>query len=294
MVFSTKFKVVLLAPALMGLAIAGAQAESPEDGLLHRIREHLRIPADYGVTLGSPEPAVLPGLVKRSIEVSNGTNTRKEFLYLSADGRYLFAGRVFDLSGSSLKEKLASISTKGYPSLGPRDAPVTIIEYGDFQCAYCERAYWMVKYKVLSRYGDRVRFVYKDLPLTDTHPWALQAATAARCAFHQSNDAFWRLHDFFFEYQDELTPNNIESRVEEIVSNIELDKGRFEECLSSADPRRQIEESIAEAQDLGITGTPAFVVGGELLRGAPPFPAFRAAIERSLNLNRTEGSAELE
>lgn len=110
----------------------------------------------------------------------------------------------------------------------------------------------------------------------------MEAAIAGQCAYQQSNEAFWQMHDLLFEYQDELSSNNIRSKVFEWARKLKLQVERFEQCFDSRAPLPRIEESIAEAGRLGLTGTPAFVVGRELLRGAAPYSAFRSAIEKAL------------
>ncbi|MFQ5664270.1 MAG: thioredoxin domain-containing protein [Terriglobia bacterium] len=287
-----KLKVLPLFGFVLACSLLPAQTETDDPVLVRRIQERLRIPATYTIILGPPEPAALAGLVKRQMEVSDGKNTRREVIYLSADGQYLFRGHVFDLAGPSLAERLAQVSTENHPSLGPKNAKVTIIEYGDFQCPYCERTYWVVKYKVLRRYADQVRLVYKDFPLTRVHPWAMQAAIAGQCGYQQSNEAFWKMHDFLFENQDELNSGNIRAKLLKQARTPGLDVERFERCFDSREPLARIQKSIAEARELGLTGTPAFVVGGQLLRGAAPFTAFRAAIEEHLKAQRQAGTTD--
>jgi len=180
-------------------AVLPSAGETDESLLLQRIRQQLRIPASYTVKLGPAEKTAIPCLTKRTLEVSGGAKPRTETIYLSEDGRWLFWGRLYDLEAQPDPNRFKNIPVDGHPVRGAVQAPVTVIEYGDFQCPFCERAYWTLKYKLLPRYPDQVRLIYKDFPLSQAHPWALKAAVGAQCAFAQGNDAFWKMHDLLFE-----------------------------------------------------------------------------------------------
>lgn len=259
--------------------------EDPPDetGLVTRIRKSLKIPSQYKIKLGPAETTGVEGLIKRTIAVSGGPKSRSDTLYLSRDSRFLFWGRLLDLEAEPPSARFNDIPTEGHPSLGPPDARITIIEYSDFQCPYCERAYWTVKYKLLRRYDGLIRLVYKDFPLSRLHPWAMKAAIAAQCAFEQGDDPFWKLHDRLFEHQDEITAENIDSKLSQFAADSGIDLETFKGCSEGQATHPRVEASLAEARELGLTGTPAFIVNGQLLRGAPPFSAFKAIIDRELS-----------
>ena len=157
---------------------------------------------------------------------------------------------------------------------GPADAPVTLVEFSDFQCPFCKRVQPTLE-SLFEEYEGKISWVYKDLPLTSIHPDAVGAAEAARCAGDQGK---------FWEYRDALFA---ESRVTKqvhpkIVEALELDQAAFDECLSSQKYNEAVTADGAEAQSLGISGTPAFVVNGILLTGAQPKEAFVRLIDAEL------------
>ncbi len=274
------FPCLLLLCLLVPVGPAPAGDDNAE--LIQRIRHALKIPPSYQVRLGPAEKTDIAGLVKRTLEVTGGSQPRSDTIFVSEDGRYLFWGRLYDLDAQPGPNRFQHIPVAGHPALGPADARVTIIEYADFQCPFCERAYWMVKYKLLPRYSGQVRLIFKDFPLTRSHAWALKAAVAAQCAFQQGNDAFWKLHDLLFECQDELNAENLDARLSELAVAGGFDLPAFRKCYDSQATLPRVQASIAEAEGLGLTGTPAFVINGQLLSGAVPFPRFKAVLDREL------------
>jgi protein-disulfide isomerase len=159
------------------------------------------------------------------------------------------------------------------PRRGPASAPVTIVEFSDYQCPYCRRVAPTVR-EVLSRYGDQVSLVFKDLPLS-IHPQAAKAAEAARCAGEQGR--YWDYHDALF-----AASALSDASFEELAHSVGLNVSRFQECLASRRQRAAVEADVRQAQALGISGTPAFLINGILLSGAQPLEAFTRIIDSEL------------
>ncbi|MEE2662736.1 MAG: thioredoxin domain-containing protein [Myxococcota bacterium] len=161
------------------------------------------------------------------------------------------------------------------PSLGRDDAPVTIVEFSDYQCPFCSRAEPTVK-QVLAKYPDSVRLVYRHFPLDAIHPQARPAAIAAVCAAQQ--DHFWEFHDRLFASQSDLSADTLAGFADEL----ELDRAAFEECLTSDAAAMSVEKDLVAGQAAGTTGTPAFFVNGIMLSGARPLDDFVELIEAEL------------
>src|SRR6185369_13681515 len=155
------------------------------------------------------EDAEVPGWRKGNLEVSLGPQTQNVAFYVSRDGKYLFRGDAVDLSVDPLKQVMSKISLEHQPERGPKDAKVTIVEYSDFQCPFCSRVYSTLENDVLKNYGDKVRFVFKNFPLSSIHPWAEDGAVASECAFQQGNDKFWAMYNGLFSKQSEITKENL-------------------------------------------------------------------------------------
>jgi predicted DsbA family dithiol-disulfide isomerase len=157
---------------------------------------------------------------------------------------------------------------------GPQGAAVTIVEFSDFQCPYCARA-WPTLELLRKTYGDRVRIVYRDFPLS-THPQAGKAAEAAACARDQGK--FWEMHDRIFENQARLQVADLKRYAEEVG----LEPSAFEQCLDSGRHAVDWERDLEEGAVYGVSGTPAFFINGRPLVGAQPFASFAQVIEDEL------------
>lgn len=164
------------------------------------------------------------------------------------------------------------------PSIGSKSAPVTIIEFSDFQCPYCRESFPVVK-QVIDHFGADVRFVFKHLPLS-IHKQALPAARAAFCGGQQGQ--FWGFHDALFSI-DELTSPKLES----IAARLNLDLPRFRLCLQSDESRNAVMKDSLEARRLGIDGTPAFIINGKPYRGVLDFDNFKSIVEQELNSSQS-------
>ncbi|MBC8287834.1 MAG: DsbA family protein [Nitrospinae bacterium] len=186
--------------------------------------------------------------------------------------------------GRPARPTTASVSTLGNPILGDLKAPVTIVEFTDYQCPFC-RKFYMAAYKELKKeYIDtgKLRFVLRDLPL-GFHQYAKPAAISAHCAGEQ--DKFWQMHDALFE-GNKFTPNDILG----YAKSIGLDNKAFKSCLTSGRYNEGLEQDVADANKAGITGTPGFVVGrttdnivkGAFISGTRPFATFKKEIDKLL------------
>jgi protein-disulfide isomerase len=167
------------------------------------------------------------------------------------------------------------VGTEGHPSRGPGAAPVTIVEFGDFQCPYCGGLFSTLK-MVEEVYGDRVRLVFRQLPLTTIHPYAQKAAEASLCAHAQGR--FWDYHDSLFGNQEELELEDLRQR----AVRLELDLDDFNACLDSGAQAGRVAEDVQAAVDAGVYSTPTMFINGRILEGAHPYPSIAELIDDEL------------
>jgi protein-disulfide isomerase len=160
------------------------------------------------------------------------------------------------------------------PSKGADKAPVTIIEFSDFECPFCVKAEDTVK-QVMREYEGKVRLVYRDFPLP-FHPHAQKAAEAAHCAGDQGK--YWDMHELLFANQQALAVDDLKGRAKKLG----LDSGKFDKCLDSGEKAKLVEENKRAGSEVGVSGTPAFFVNGILISGAQPFSEFKSVIDKEL------------
>jgi len=174
-----------------------------------------------------------------------------------------------------LEPKRVAVDSSGHPSLGAKEAPITIVEFTDFQCPFCKASEATVK-QLRTKYGDKVRLVHMDFPLS-FHSHALDAAKAARCANDQNK--FWQFHDSLFNNQGKLAPADLK----QTAKTLGLNTTEFDSCFDKAKHEDEIKKDLAAGEKLGVDGTPAFFIDGRPLVGAQPSAQFEQIIDDELS-----------
>ena len=169
----------------------------------------------------------------------------------------------------------------GDPSRGPMDAPVTIVEFSDFQCPFCKRAHGMVE-EVLKAYPDKIRLVYKDYPL-QFHAQALPAAEAAHCAGDQGK--YWEYHSNLMNVEGTLQNDDLKKRAEAVG----LDMAAFSTCVEGVKHEPMIKTSFDEGASLGVTGTPTFFINGRMIVGARSIEELKVMIDEEIARGNRKG-----
>ena len=162
------------------------------------------------------------------------------------------------------------------PVYGPENAPITIIEFSDYECSYCRKWHVEVWPHLLEAYPDQIRLVYRDFPLTNIHSNATPAASAANCAREQ--DRYWEFNERLFSMVNELSASGYQAYAEELV----MDMAAFNECLDSGRYNDEVMADFEYAANLGVNSTPTFFVNGIPVVGAQPFEVFSQLIDQEL------------
>lgn len=197
------------------------------------------------------------------------------FILGLGSGYLLWSPKVAPVAADTTGTQRVNVSTEGDPSIGPADAPITIVEFSDYQCPYCTAWYQQTYDQLMANYPGKIRFVYRDLPLPG-HPESLPAAEAANCAGEQGS--YWKYHDALFSDKYQLG----RAAYEQYASDLGLDITAFTACLDDHRTRAEVQEDAAEAARLGLNGTPSFVINGRIFIGAHPFADFKAIIDEEL------------
>lgn len=158
---------------------------------------------------------------------------------------------------------------------GPKNALITIVEYSDFQCPFCARFHPEMQ-KVVTTYGDKVRWVFRHFPLNQIHPEAQKASEASECAAEQGK--FWEYADKLFENQTQLGT----TVYEKLAKDLSLNTGKFSSCLSSGKYAEKVNNSLVEGSRYGVQGTPGSFINGQVVPGAVPFEQLKSIIDAQL------------
>nr|MBI4157130.1 DsbA family protein [Candidatus Woesearchaeota archaeon] len=178
--------------------------------------------------------------------------------------------------GSNANVKNLDLSNNYFK--GDKNAPIVMVEFGDFQCPFCGRFYSQTLSQIDDNYikTGKVKFYYADFPLDSIHPNARPAANAARCAGEQ--DKFWEYHDKVFENQEILSNDNYKKWAQELG----LDEDKFNDCFDSKKYDGELNKDLQEGSANGVQGTPGFIINDKVVSGAQPFSAFQQVIEAEL------------
>ena len=227
---------------------------------------------------------LLSSIVVSGVVIYSGNNINTELKTINSRLTGI-EGQVNTLAGSEqgqaaqptvqARANTVSISLAGKIPRGDPNAGITIVEYSDFQCPFCERVEPTLD-KILQDYAGKVKLYYKHFPLTQGHQYAQKAAEASECAADQGK--FWEYHDKLFENQGALDTNSLKR----YATDLGLDAAKFNACLDNGDKTNQVNTELQEGISNGVQGTPAFLINGQLLSGAQPYANFKQIIDSEL------------
>jgi len=229
------------------------------------VRKLFAMGSSFQVTIGEPRESKLPGFYEVLVEVSVQDSTDQAVMFVSRDGKVVVRGDVYQIEGDLFATTKAQMKLEDHPFKGPADAKVVFVEYADFQCPSCKQLYEILK-QLVPLY-PQVKFVYKDFPLEQIHPWARNAAAAGRCAYKQNPAAFWKIHDLLFENQASITASNHWQTLLDYAAQSGLDAAAFRTCISAPDTKAYVDESIQEALRLRVANTPTVFINGRRVVG---------------------------
>ncbi len=167
------------------------------------------------------------------------------------------------------------------PSFGPVDAPVTLVEFGDFECPSCRAEAPLLRQLIPELYPHKVRIVFKDYPLDSIHPWAHAAAIAGRCVFRQDPRAFWKFYDWDYQNQDDITVENLKSKVLGWAAGNGIRSAPLESCMDGKATDAEVTQNVSEGKAAGVRGTPTLFVNG-VKSPSSQLPGLQQMIEKEL------------
>ena len=269
----------ILAFVLLAVAMQARQGTSPsanpgssappqaQKNIEAYLRNLYAFGPDVRLSVGDFKGTAVEGILETNIDVVIEGNKQSVKFYASKDGRFLFQGELSDMTKDPLAETLAKIQMSDAPSVGDINAPVTLVEYSDFECPVCKKLHDVLR-GVLPNYAGKVRVVFKDFPLEQIHPWARTAAIAGRCAYQQDAKAFWKVYDLIYDHQEVISAANAWTKMADYAEQSGLNGNAFKTCMASPEAAAAVDTSRENGQKLEVGSTPTVFVNGRRMVGA--------------------------
>ena len=240
------------------------------------------------IQLGPVIPTPMTGIFSRTIKISNdrGQSVTATMYTNASEGQMILsqiAGQIYDLTKDPWeKVDLKPLHLEDRPVMGPASATVTIIEFADFECPFCARAFGTLETMVHTTYKDKIRVIYKNYPL-NSHPWAVRAAIGAECARLQNPETFWDFARDYYSSQGSITVQNIDDHIHATAKRLSLDVPTLDACMAGKAAKARIDEDQKDGNALLVSSTPTLLVNGVRVVGLPQEKAFDWLVNQQLN-----------
>jgi protein-disulfide isomerase len=256
------------------------------------VRHLLAVIPEVQVKVDDPKPAPAPDLEQVDVHFSFQGRSQDETFYITKDGAHVIRGVVYNLNKNPFQEDLDKLKPGKAPSFGPASAPVTIVEFGDFECPNCREEAKTLRDNVPTQFPTQVHVYFMDFPLEQIHPWAKTAAIIGRCIDQQSLAAFWKYHDWIYDHQAEITYDNVKTQVMDFAKTLpDVDSVGLGRCIDTKATEAEVDASIAEGHALHIDATPTLFLNGRRLVGTYPWQNLEQIINGELNYQKSAQAA---
>lgn len=218
--------------------------------------------------ISSIKPAPVPGLAEVDVVLASPQGQQASRFFVTADGEHAVVGDIIPFGAKPFEATMKTLQ-KGIngPSRGPKDATVTIVEFGDLQCPACKAAQPAIEALVAAE--PQARFVFQNFPL-DMHNWAAKGAAYADCVGHASNEAFWKFIAKTYETQSEITAENADEKLTAIADGVGLKGADIATCAGTPVTKAHVDSSIALGKAVNVTGTPTLFINGRTIGNVDP------------------------
>jgi protein-disulfide isomerase len=270
--------------ALSFIAPASAADSAADAALKGVMQKRLLVPDPKNMSLGPSTPGPFPGVWSRTVTITNPASPGQKAeieLFTDASGKTILIAQhyaVVDQSHPWEQVDLKQLHVDDRATLGHATAPITIIEFGDFECPYCARAFSEIETAVNSTYKDRVRLVWKNFPL-NVHPWAEQGAVAAECAREQNPAAFWSFARNLYRDQNDINPQNLRAHIDTYTTSLGLDAKAMNACILGKTAEDRVQQDMKDGNAIHVNSTPTFIINGVPVIGLPSSDVFDFVIK---------------
>ncbi len=253
-------------------AALDAATGSGDDKLIAFLQKHYRLPSDRNIMLGPPLKTPFSGIKSRTVTISDGhgASFKAGTLFIEPGVNDVIMGELLDLKSDPWgRMSLKSMHLEDRPTMGPANAPITIVEFADFECPHCAHAMGVVETAVESKYPGKVRLVFKNFPLQG-HQWARAAAIAAQCVYLQNPNTFWDFARQIYRDQAFITPDNLVEHVDDFAHHNQLDTEALHACVMGQAADQRVAQDIMDGQKANVVSTPTLFINGIPVMGAEP------------------------
>jgi len=239
-----------------------AHAAATDKKIVDYVRTKFKIPTEVKLTVGPFRKSQYDDFYRVPILAEDKGKTSSTAAFITKDARYTVIGSIFDLNVNPRKEAEQTISLANQPTIGPATAPVTIVEFADLECPTCAEMHKFIENKLVPKYGNKIRVVFKEIPLVAIHDWALEAAIANQCGYQLDPGAYVRYRSIIFESQGMIHADNVRQLLLDFGQRAGLDKLKLSKCMDSRASLPRVEKDMNEAQKLGVMSTPTLFING--------------------------------
>jgi protein-disulfide isomerase len=252
-------------PAPAAASSANLPSEATVDSFL---QQTLGYEADVTWKISSIQPAGVGGLAEVTVVLANGQGQQLSRFYVTPDGEHAITGDIIPF-GAKPFDPAKNLLEKGItgPSRGPKDSPVTIVEFGDLQCPACKAAQPTIEGLVAAE--PNARFVFQNFPL-EMHNWAAKGAAYADCVGRASNDAFWKFVSKTYETQSDITAENADEKLTALADGAGVKGAEIAACAATPETKAHVDASIALGKSVEVSGTPTLFINGRKVGSVDP------------------------
>jgi len=255
-----------------------ALGADPKADVVKYVRATYKIPDGTTLTAGPFESSKYVEFHQTKVATGDG---KSQDFFVTRDDKVVVVGEVMPLSTNLRSKVLENINLRNQPSVGPANAPVTIVEYADLECPTCARFHAFLENELLPHYGGKVRIVFKEFPLP-MHDWSKVAAVADECAYQLAPSSYFTMRSMIFAHQTGINVANVRDAMLQYGEEAGVDRLKLAACIDSQGSLARVDEGKREGTEVGVNSTPTTFINGRMVVGMPPSDQYFALVDEAL------------